>query len=105
WAGTVAAAQTLLTHEPPKSAAEAKRVLAATARTVADLLGNTPAVSRKAYIHPAVFEAYTDGTLACELKVDDPNDLLQFESALADFLVRMEGRSDTRSPEAQAEAV
>ena len=105
WAGTVAAAQTLLTHEPPRNATEAKRVLAATARTVADRLGNTPAVSRKAYIHPAVFEAYADGTLAHELHVDDPDDLLKFETALADFLVRMEGRSTTASPEAQAEAV
>jgi DNA topoisomerase-1 len=105
WAGTVAAAQALLGQEPPRTATEAKKVLAATAKTVAARLGNTPAVSRKAYIHPAVFEAYTDGTLARELQVDDPDDLLQFETALAEFLVRMEGRSDTRSPEAQAEAV
>lgn len=105
WAGTVAAAQALLSHPPPSTATEAKKVLAATARAVAARLGNTPAVSRKAYIHPAVFEAYTDGVLARELQVDDPDDLLQFETALADFLVRREGESDTRSPEAQAEAV
>ncbi|MBW3618590.1 MAG: DNA topoisomerase IB [Proteobacteria bacterium] len=105
WAGTVAAAQALLGYPPPKTATEAKKVLAATAKTVAARLGNTPAVSRKAYIHPAVFEAYTDGVLAQELKVEDPDDLLQFETALADFLVRREGKSDTRSPEAQAEAV
>jgi DNA topoisomerase-1 len=105
WAGTVAAAQTLLEYEPPRTATEAKSVLAATAKRVAARLGNTPAVSRKAYIHPAVFEAYTDGVLARELRVDDPQDLLQFETALADFLVRREGRSDTRSPEAQAEGV
>ena len=105
WAGTVAAAQALLALEPPRTATEAKKALAATAKTVAARLGNTPAVSRKAYIHPAVFEAYTDGTLARELCVRDPDDLLAFETALADFLVRMEGRSDTRSPEDQAEAV
>ncbi len=105
WAGTVAAAQALLGYPPPKTATEAKKVLAATAKTVAARLGNTPAVSRKAYIHPAVFEAYTDGVLAQELKVEDPDDLLQFETALADFLVRREGKSDTRSPEAQAEAI
>jgi DNA topoisomerase-1 len=105
WAGTVAAAQVLLGCEPPRSATEAKKVLAETARRVATRLGNTPSVCRKAYIHPAVFEAYTDGALSRELRVEDPNDLLQFESALADFLVRMEGRGDTRSPEAQAAAV
>ena len=105
WAGTVAAAQALLGYEPPKTATEAKRTLTACAKTVAGRLGNTPAVCRKAYIHPAVFEAYTDGVLAQELCVGDPDDLLQFETALADFLVRREGKSDTRSPEAQAEAV
>ena len=105
WAGTVAAAQALLAYEAPGTATEAKKVLAATAKTVAARLGNTPAVCRKAYIHPAVFEAYTDGVLREALRVEDGCDLLQFESALADFLVRMEGRSDTRSPEDQAEAV
>jgi DNA topoisomerase-1 len=105
WAGTVAAAQALLAYPPPRTATEAKRTLAAVAKTVAARLGNTPAVSRKAYVHPAVFEAYTDGVLAEELRVEDNCDLLQFETALADFLVRREGKSDTRSPEDQAEAV
>jgi DNA topoisomerase-1 len=33
-------------------------------RIVADVLGNTPAVSRKAYIDPVVFAGWRDGTLA-----------------------------------------
>jgi DNA topoisomerase-1 len=32
-------------------------------RQVADRLGNTPAVCRRAYVHPAVLEAYAAGTL------------------------------------------
>ncbi len=28
---------------------------------VARLLGNTPAICRKCYVHPAIFEAYQDG--------------------------------------------
>ncbi len=28
---------------------------------VAEWLGNTPAVSRKSYVHPAVIDAYLDG--------------------------------------------
>jgi hypothetical protein len=59
----------------------------------------------QAYIHPAIFDAYTEGALARELHVDDPGDLLAFETALADFLVRMEGRGDTRSAEEQAASV
>ena len=31
-------------------------------------LGNTPAICRKCYIHPAVFEGYLDGSLAEGLK-------------------------------------
>ena len=29
---------------------------------VADRLGNTPAVCRRCYVHPQVFDAYLDGT-------------------------------------------
>ena len=32
-------------------------------RTTADRLGNTPAVARGSYVHPAVIDAYLDGSL------------------------------------------
>jgi DNA topoisomerase IB len=35
--------------------------VAATARNVAEALGNTPAVCRKSYINPVVFEAWKAG--------------------------------------------
>jgi DNA topoisomerase IB len=35
--------------------------VAATARNVAEALGNTPAVCRKSYINPVVFDAWKDG--------------------------------------------
>jgi DNA topoisomerase I len=31
---------------------------------VAGLLGNTPTVCRKSYVHPGVVDAYRDGTMA-----------------------------------------
>jgi DNA topoisomerase I len=31
---------------------------------VAEILGNTPTICRKSYIHPSVVQAYMDGTLA-----------------------------------------
>jgi DNA topoisomerase-1 len=40
---------------------EAKRRVAAVMRTVADKLGNTPAVARSSYVSPAVVEQYLDG--------------------------------------------
>jgi DNA topoisomerase-1 len=63
WAGTVAAAQALILAGPCAGAAEAKRTVAACVKAVAGLLGNTAAVARSAYIHPALLEAYANGTL------------------------------------------
>jgi DNA topoisomerase-1 len=63
WAGTVAAARVLLLQGPCASAAEAKRNIIACVKAVAGVLGNTAAVCRSAYIHPAVLEAYSAGAL------------------------------------------
>jgi DNA topoisomerase-1 len=61
WAGTVLAAKALAACEPCSSAAEAKRNIIKAVEEVAKRLGNTKAVSRKCYIHPAVLDAYLDG--------------------------------------------
>ena len=45
----------------PASAADAKRSITEAIREVADALGNTPAVCRASYVHPALLEAYADG--------------------------------------------
>jgi DNA topoisomerase I len=63
WAGSVLAASALAARTPPDSEAERNREIAAAVRQVADRLGNTPAVCRRAYVHPAVLEAYAAGTL------------------------------------------
>lgn len=62
WAATVLAARVLsaMNHE---NVTGAKRNLVAAVREVALHLGNTPAVCRKSYIHPAIFDAYRDGSL------------------------------------------
>jgi DNA topoisomerase-1 len=56
--GTLRAATILSDLGPPRTAAEAKRNLVLTCKLVAAELGNTPAICRKAYIHPAVLEQY-----------------------------------------------
>ena len=61
WAGTVLAAQALARLSRFKSQTEAKRNVMQAIAAVADRLGNTRAVCRKAYIHPAVLAAYMDG--------------------------------------------
>ena len=63
WAGTLHASEALRRTPPPASGAEAKRNIATAVEQVAKALGNTKAVCRKCYIHPAVLDAYTNGTL------------------------------------------
>jgi DNA topoisomerase-1 len=70
WAGTVLAAQELRRCEPAASDSDARRNVAAAVQTVAAHLGNTPAICRRCYIHPAVIDAYLDGTL-CDPNRDD----------------------------------
>jgi DNA topoisomerase-1 len=61
WAGTVAAAIALRDAEAFDSEAAAKRNVVVAIERVAERLGNTPAICRMAYVHPAVIEAYLEG--------------------------------------------
>jgi DNA topoisomerase-1 len=63
WAGTLLAARELDAAGPAASAAAGKRAIVGAVKTVARQLGNRPATCRKYYVHPAVFEAYSDGSL------------------------------------------
>ena len=64
WAGTLSAARALVSLPQCAGEAEARRSVNVCVKAVAGVLGNTPAVCRAAYIHPAVLEAYAAGTLA-----------------------------------------
>ena len=64
WAGTVLAATILRECDAADSAARAKKNIVQAVEQVARRLGNTKAVCRKCYIHPAVLEAYLDGSMA-----------------------------------------
>jgi DNA topoisomerase-1 len=63
WAGTALAAQALQEFEEFDSQAAAKRNITSAIERVAERLGNTKAVCRKCYVHPAVIDAYLDRTL------------------------------------------
>ena len=63
WAGTVLAAQLLRDFEAFESDAQAKRNIVQAVESVAKRLGNTKAVCRKCYIHPAVLDAYLDRSM------------------------------------------
>ncbi len=62
WNATVMAAVTLATDGQAATAKTArKRSIDRAVRAVAELLGNTPAVARRAYIDPRVFDHYLSG--------------------------------------------
>jgi DNA topoisomerase-1 len=63
WGGSVLCHQLLLDAGSAEHVAEAKRIVVASVKLVAARLGNTPAVARASYIHPAIIEAYLDGEL------------------------------------------
>ena len=63
WAGTVLAAQMLKEIGAFTSDTESKRNIVSAVESVAKRLGNTKAVCRKCYIHPAIFDAYVDGSM------------------------------------------
>jgi DNA topoisomerase-1 len=68
WAGTVMAAIALQAQEAFENQSQAKKNVKAAITAVAKVLGNTPAVCRKCYVHPAVLETYLDGSLIEGLK-------------------------------------
>lgn len=63
WAGTVLAARALVEQEAPESETRGKKNVTQAVKSVASQLGNTPAVCRKSYIHPAIIDAYLDDSL------------------------------------------
>jgi DNA topoisomerase-1 len=59
----VLAALALQEFEKFDSEAQAKKNIVRAIESVAEKLGNTPTICRKCYVHPAVIEAYLDGTI------------------------------------------
>jgi DNA topoisomerase I len=63
WAGTVITAGALEENDPPSTDAEGNREIIRAIDEAANCLGNTRAVCRTAYVHPAILEAYCSGGL------------------------------------------
>lgn len=94
WNATVMAAVTLAADARTAATKTArKRASDAAARKVAELLGNTPAVARRAYIDPRVFDRYQSGwTIAGALdeiadgRREDDEKRAAIEAAVLDLL-------------------
>jgi len=101
WAGTVLATIALSATGAFETKKQAKANLKQAIGAVAKILGNTPAVCRQCYIHPAVLEAYLNGNAINDFK---PNTQEEFEkqgidlaSAQAAVLKFLQSRSSEKS--------
>jgi DNA topoisomerase-1 len=96
WAGTVLAGMALRDLGTEDGRTAIRRNLATAIKSVAARLGNTAAVCRKCYIHPAVIEAYECGTLAAQIGSRPAprrrGRLSPEETALLAFLTRLRRR-------------
>jgi DNA topoisomerase I len=93
WAGTVLAAMALNAQEAFANKTQAKKNIKDAISAVAKILGNTPTVCRKCYVHPAVLETYLDGAMIDGLKQKTEKaierklgDLRSEEAAVMSFL-------------------
>ena len=75
WAGTVLAACALREFEAFDSQTQAKRNLVRAIESVAQRLGNTKTICRKCYVHPAIIDAYLDGSLRQSLQTQVQREL------------------------------
>jgi DNA topoisomerase-1 len=109
WAGTVLAAQALAELGPADSATESRRNVVRAVERVADWLNNTPAISRKAYVHPDVIDAYVEGDIVqkAALAADEattaplPN-LAPYEAEVLALLRRRVAKAQQRPKAGQA---
>ena len=61
WGASVQAAVALYEMDAPESESEADKQIIEMVKIVAERLGNTPAVCREYYIHPAIVDAHAEG--------------------------------------------
>ena len=69
WGGTLLAAVHLAESGRAEDEKSARRNIAQVVKRVAEHLGNTPAVCRNCYIHPAVFDRYLSGVTLEEFRL------------------------------------
>jgi DNA topoisomerase-1 len=93
WAGTVLTAMALNAQGPAENETQAKENIKMAIAAVAKILGNTPTVCRKCYVHPVVLESYLDGDMIEGLKQktedalsENLEDLRAEEAAVMSFI-------------------
>ena len=79
WNGTVLAMRFLRACDTPGSATAAKRHVSQAIKDVSRELGNTPAVARRAYVHPVILNAYVEGYLEADAQPKPASGLTEEE--------------------------
>jgi len=98
WAGTVLAAVALSKADTFESEAEAKHNVVAAIDRVARRLGNTRAVCRRSYVHPAVIESYLDGSFEKAMRSERRHDLGSSRTGIeADVLALLKQKLRTQT--------
>jgi DNA topoisomerase-1 len=109
WAGTVLAYRALRALQPHSGDRSPQRNVVEAIRQTADQLGNTPAIARGSYVHPAVLEAYLAGSIrgalveAAEEQATPPSGATPREESAVRALLRQRleddaARSGTERP-------
>lgn len=88
WTGTVLAAVGLGEFDKAESQAAGNRNVKAAVEAVSAILGNTPTVCRKCYIHPSVIDSYLAGDLRLRITDGKDDGLAPAEKAVLRFLKR-----------------
>jgi DNA topoisomerase-1 len=90
WAGSALALASLCESSKNASRLDPRKQVVEIVKAVARQLGNTPAICRKCYIHPAVIDAFGDGRLAGLKKPRARKGLRAEEVALMRFLEELQ---------------
>jgi DNA topoisomerase-1 len=104
--GTVLAAEALQAVREFDSEAAGRKHVVAAIEQVAKTLGNTAAVCRKCYVHPAVLDAYLDGTMVqvavqrTEEELESLDDLRPEEVAVLALLRKRLREAERAAPDA-----
>ncbi|WP_022976001.1 DNA topoisomerase IB [Nevskia ramosa] len=99
WAGSVMAYRALC--KPLGQSAEELPTVRRVVEVIKDIaagLGNTPAVCRKCYVHPAVLDAYMDGRLGNVIPAKPKRGLKIDEAAFLQFISALTSRRTARKP-------
>ena len=96
WGGTVTAAERLAAHGDDVADGDLDGLVVQAIKDTAEVLGNTPAVCRRYYVHPDVLDAFRErdlaGRLARRNAGNTPAGLRPSEAAVRDLLEERAGR-------------